>query len=83
MTIMPNLTLKNIPEELLDRLRTQAESNRRSLNSEILVLLDAALAPHKPDVDSMLDAVDAIHATHAVEPMSPAEVRRAIRRGRL
>ncbi|HKK71322.1 MAG TPA: Arc family DNA-binding protein [Candidatus Krumholzibacteria bacterium] len=83
MTTMPNLTLKNVPEELLVRLRTQAESNRRSLNSEILVLLDAALAPHKPDVDAMLEAVDALHATHAVEPMTPAEIRRAIRRGRL
>jgi plasmid stability protein len=44
MTIMPNLTLKNVPEELLVRLRAQAESNRRSVNSEILVLLDAAHA---------------------------------------
>lgn len=79
MTIMPNLTLKNVPEELLVRLRAQAESNRRSVNSEILVLLDAALAVRKPDVDAMLDAVDAIHAAHAVEPMTTAEVRRAIR----
>ncbi len=83
MTTMPNLTLKNVPEELLVRLRAQAESNRRSLNSEILVVLETALSPHKPDVDTMLDAVDAIHATHAVEPMTPAEVRRAIRRGRV
>ena len=80
---MPNLTLKNVPEELLVRLRAQAEGNRRSLNSEILVVLDAALAPHKPDVDTMFDAVDAIHAMHDLEPMTPAEVRRAIRRGRL
>lgn len=83
MTIMPNLTLKNVPEDLLVRLRAQAESNRRSVNSEILVLLDAALTVRKPDVDTMLDAVDTLHRTHAVEPMTLAEVRRAIRRGRL
>ena len=83
MTIMPNLTLKNVPEDLLIRLRAQAESNRRSVNSEILVLLDAALAARKPDVDAMLDAVDVLHAIHAIEPMTPAQVRRAIQRGRL
>ena len=83
MTTMPNLTLENVPEELLVRLRAQAESDRRSLNSEILVVLETALSPHKPDVDTMLDAVDAIHATHAVEPMTLTEVRRAIRRGRV
>jgi hypothetical protein len=33
MTTMPNLTLENVPEELLVRLRAHAESNRRSLNS--------------------------------------------------
>ena len=83
MTIMPNLTLKNVPEDLLVRLRAQAESNRRSVNSEILVLLDAALAARKPDVDAMLDAVDVLHAIHAIAPMTPAQVRRAIQRGRL
>jgi len=83
MTSMPNLTLKNVPEDLLVRLRARAEDNRRSLNSEVLVLLDAALTPRKPDLDTMLTAVDAIHAAHAVEPLTPAEVRRAIRRGRL
>lgn len=83
MKLMPNLTLKNVPEDLLTRLRAQAEANRRSLNSEVLVLLDAALAPRKPDVDVMLGAVDALHDAHAVEPMTPAQVRRAIRSGRL
>ena len=38
------LTLKNIPESLHRRLREAAEQNRRSLNSEILVRLEAAFS---------------------------------------
>lgn len=80
---MPNLTLKNIPEDLIVRLRAQAEINRRSLNSEILVLLDAALDVRKPDVETLLTSIDAIHEEQGFEPMTASEIRRAIRRGRL
>lgn len=41
---MASLTLKNIPDPLLDRLRERAASDRRSLTQEILFLLEEALA---------------------------------------
>jgi len=41
---MPSLTLKNIPEPLLERLRERAGADRRSLTQEILFLLEEALA---------------------------------------
>lgn len=41
------LTLKNIPDDVYDRLKHSAESNRRSMNSEVLVCLEAALLPSK------------------------------------
>ena len=37
---MASLTLKNIPEDLLERLRHRAERNRRSLLKEALYLLE-------------------------------------------
>lgn len=40
---MPSLTLKNVPEPLLDKLRDRASSDRRSLNQEVLYLLEEAL----------------------------------------
>lgn len=40
MTVHINLRL---PEELHERLKRQAERDRRSLNAEILVLLERAL----------------------------------------
>ena len=48
---MLNLTLKNIPSDLHARLKASAESNRRSLNSEILARLEAQLSAPVVDVD--------------------------------
>ncbi len=39
------LTLKNIPDEVYERLKAAAANNRRSLNREAIVVLEAALAP--------------------------------------
>ena len=41
------LTLKNIPDEVYDRLKHSAELNRRSMNSEAIVCLESALLPNK------------------------------------
>lgn len=40
---MASLTLKNVPEDVLDGLREAAEEDRRSLNQQVVVLLDEAL----------------------------------------
>jgi plasmid stability protein len=39
------LTLKNIPDDVYERLKTAAKAHRRSLNSEAIVCLEAALMP--------------------------------------
>lgn len=41
------LTLKNIPDEVYDRLRAAAEMHRRSLNSGAIVCLETVLTPTK------------------------------------
>jgi plasmid stability protein len=40
-----SLTLKNIPDEVYQRLSKAAEMHRRSLNSEAIACLEAALVP--------------------------------------
>jgi plasmid stability protein len=42
---MSSLTLKDLPDDLLERLRERARQERRSLNREAIVLLEQALAP--------------------------------------
>lgn len=44
-----SLTLKNIPEEVYERLKVAAEAHRRSLNSEAIVCLETVLMPTKID----------------------------------
>lgn len=41
---MPSLTIKDLPAPLLTRLRQRAAADRRSLNREVIHLLDRALA---------------------------------------
>ena len=39
------ITLKNIPDDVYERLRVAAELHRRSLNSEAIVCLETVLTP--------------------------------------
>ena len=41
---MPSLTLKNIPDDLMDRLRQAARAERRSLIQQAFHLIDGGLA---------------------------------------
>ncbi|MFT5141995.1 MAG: hypothetical protein ACI80V_002037 [Rhodothermales bacterium] len=53
---MPTLTLKGIPEDLMERLRHSADSDRRSVNQHAIHILDRALARQRPgDFKRFLD----------------------------
>ena len=41
------LTLKNIPDDVYDRLKLSAQAHRRSMNSEAIVCLESVLLPTK------------------------------------
>lgn len=51
---MPNLTVKNIPNDVYQRLRQQAEANRRSLNSEIIACLERSVHSQAIDPEQIL-----------------------------
>ena len=77
---MLNLTLKNIPAELHVQLKARAESNRRSLNREILALLEAQLEAPAVDVASEQDRLERFVA--ALPHVDHARVRRYRNSGR-
>lgn len=58
---MPNVTLKNVPEELYERLRESARRHRRSINSEILVALEKALGSTRVEPEEFLARLESIH----------------------
>lgn len=39
------LTLKNVPDDIYQRLKWSADTHRRSINSEAIVCLEAVLVP--------------------------------------
>jgi hypothetical protein len=49
---MPTITVKNIPEDLYERLKESARANRRSINSEIIVCIERVISTHKIDVET-------------------------------
>ena len=52
---MASLTLKNVPDPLLKRLRKLAEQNRRSLNQEAIHTLEAAVRTPATSDDTITD----------------------------
>ena len=56
------LTLKNIPDEVYQRLKASAEANRRSLNSEAIVCLESVLIPGRVPVSERLARARALRA---------------------
>jgi plasmid stability protein len=46
---MKSITVRNIPDELLDRLRTLSVVEKRSLNNEMLIVLEKGLAKESED----------------------------------
>jgi len=72
---MPSLTLKDIPDELLQRLRDSAHRNRRSLNGEVLARLDVAVPPPPEDPEVTLARLAAFRKKWKLKPLTRAGMR--------
>ena len=57
---MSTVTVKDLPERLHRQLKARALRNRRSLNREIIVLLEAAAAPQRVDPDALLSRASSL-----------------------
>jgi antitoxin FitA len=58
-----NLTIKNIPEPLVRRLKRRAAAHRRSLNLEVISCLEATVQAVPIDPETMLARVRALRGT--------------------
>lgn len=81
---MATLTLKNLPDGVLERLRRQAERQKRSVNREAIVILEAAVQPAtRVDADTRLAQIQRVRIAPRGGPITATYVRRAKREGRL
>ena len=51
---MATLHVRNVPDEIYERLRERAETSHRSLSAEVLILLRDALDDRKPSQREVL-----------------------------
>lgn len=58
---MPNLTIKRLPDELHKRLRERAERHRRSMNSEVITILEQALMPSRRSAEEAIARAEALN----------------------
>jgi plasmid stability protein len=52
---MATVTVKNIPDELYDRLKLIAEINRRSINSEIIMCIENTVISRPINLNEVLE----------------------------
>jgi len=78
---MPSITIKNIPDEIYERIKLRAETNRRSINSEIIECLDQLTRLSQVNSDVVLYEVRRLRESINVH-INEEDVKKAIRRGR-
>lgn len=76
------LTLKNIPDAVYERLKSAAQLNRRSLNSEAIMCLEAVLMPTKQAPSERLARARELRAFLATQGFSAEDIDAAKRDGR-
>jgi plasmid stability protein len=79
---MATLTIKNIPDDLYEKLKFSAEANRRSINSEVIVLIERAFRSHKPSPEEIQERARRLREMTAHCYLTEEELNRAKNEGR-
>ena len=76
------LTVRNVPPALHARLKRRAEAHRRSLNGEVLALLEEAVEQtSEEERRAAIERIDRLRENGPVIHDSPAEIKRKMREG--
>ena len=80
---MHNVTVKNIPDDLYEKIKMTAHDNRRSINNEIINRLDRSLKSTKIDIDSFLRRIENFQKNIEMPFLTDDLIRTAKEEGRL
>lgn len=67
---MATLTLKNIPDDLYERLRQRAAAHRRSINGDMIHCLEQALQPRRLAPEERIQRIRALRPV--IDPQTVA-----------
>jgi plasmid stability protein len=79
---MASITIKNIPDSIYERLKKHAAANRRSLNSEIIHLIEQAVTSQPVDPEVILERARQLRENGPSYRLSDEEFNQAKRQGR-
>ncbi|OGL47073.1 MAG: hypothetical protein A2161_20255 [Candidatus Schekmanbacteria bacterium RBG_13_48_7] len=57
---MTTITIKNIPDDLYEKLKKKAKENRRSINSEIILCIEQMVQSTRLDAKEFLKKIDVL-----------------------
>ena len=80
---MATVTVKNIPDELYKRLKAVAETNRRSINSEIIVCIENSVMSRRINPEEMIEYARRLRQLTADHRICDEEFNQAKAEGRL
>jgi antitoxin FitA len=80
---MATLTVKNIPDDLYQKLKSVAAINRRSLNNEIIVCIENAVVSRRIDIAEALESARLLRRLTADNPIDDDTFNQAKAEGRL
>jgi plasmid stability protein len=79
---MVTITIKNVPPEIYERIKIQAKNNHRSINGEILSILEQAISIPPIDVKATLERTRKLREMTADYVITADEIEKLINEGR-
>jgi plasmid stability protein len=79
---MPTITVKNIPDEIYEKLRRAAEISHRSINSEIIACIERVVGSQEINPDLLLANARKLRAKTAGHPITDRDFAQAKAVGR-
>ena len=79
---MVTITLKNVPPEIYERIKIQAKNSHRSINGEILSILEQAISIPPIDVKTTLERTRKLREMTADYVITADEIEKLINEGR-
>ena len=76
-----NLTIKNVPDALYEALRRSADASRRSMNNEVIVILEKGVR-QRLSTEETLARIRALRDSLPTVKLTDREINKAKRQGR-
>ncbi|MBV6394222.1 MAG: hypothetical protein KPEEDBHJ_03475 [Anaerolineales bacterium] len=79
---MVTLTIKNVPPEIYERIKIQAKNHHRSINGEVISILEKALSIPPIDAQTTLERTKKLREMTAHYVITADEIEKMIAGGR-